>query len=148
MQIGKLRHKVEIQRYNESVDAYGEPIKQWEHYSNAWTSIRPLTGREPFNDKEFHTEQTHKIVMRWQRGLESTMRFLWFDDYEGRTRVFELIGNPINFNQNSRDTLFNSKEIFDHDIPHPIFTAPDLSTPHIVNHGVDIMNNHKLVINT
>ncbi len=120
MQIGKLRHRLEIQRYDETADAYGEPIKGYEHYADAFCSIRPLNGSEPFNEKQFHTEQTHKIVMRWMRGIESTMRLVWFDDYEGRYRVFELIGNPINYYQNSKMILVNVKELFNHDIPHPI----------------------------
>jgi len=122
MKIGRLRHQIQVFRYEEKQDEYGEPIKTYEFYSKAYAEIRPLTGREPFDEKMFITEQTHKIYMRWMRGLESTMRLVWHDAYEGRDRMFEIIGNPINHMEKSKLTMFNAKEMFNHDIPHPLNT--------------------------
>ena len=114
MQIGRLRHLVTIWAYTETQDEFGEPLKNYEQVGKAWAEIRPLTGRENFDDKELITEQTHKILMRYLPiKPDSTMQIR----YNGR--VFEVIGAPVDVYERNIQLQFNVKEVFDHANTHP-----------------------------
>lgn len=114
MQAGKLRHLVTIQKYVEGRDAMGGITKDYVEFSKAWASIQPMLGREKYTEQRVHSEQTHRINMRYIPGVESTMRIL----FDGR--VFELVGPPINFMERNTYLTFNVKELYDHDTVHPI----------------------------
>ena len=113
MQGGRLRHLVEIWAYTEVTDGYGEPIKNYTSVGKAFAEIRPLLGRENFNEKMYRTDHTHKILMRYiPLPLESTMQIR----YNGR--VFEVIGDPSNYMERDIQLQFNCNETFDHDKVH------------------------------
>lgn len=114
MQAGKLRHKVAIYKYGESKDAVGGIVKAYTLFTYAWASVQPMLGREHFTEQRVSTEQTHRINIRYISGVESTMRIVW------GTRVFEVIGAPINYMEQNKYLTFNVKETFDHDTAHPI----------------------------
>ena len=114
MKAGLLRHLVTIQKYTETRDAVGEPIETYVTFSQAWSSIQPMLGRETFTEQVVSSEQTHRINMRHISGIEATMRIVY------GARVFELIGPPINYMEQSKYLTFNVKEVFNHDTAHPI----------------------------
>ena len=108
MQIGRLRHLVEIWKYTETKNDYGEPDRTYELLTKAWAEVRPLLGREGFYEKMEVTEQTHKILMRYTPlPLDATMQIR----YDGRT--FEVIGQPSNWMERNIQWQFNVKEVFD-----------------------------------
>ena len=113
MQSGRLRHLVELWEYHETADKYGEPIKDYTKIGEAFAEIRPLLGRESFAEKMENTLQTHKILTRFiPTPIDSTMQIR----YNGR--VFEVIGNPINWMERGIFLQFNCMEQFDHDKVH------------------------------
>ena len=114
MKGGELRHKIELQRYSETQDNFGEPIKGYIHFAFAYAQVRPLTGRESYQEEMVSTQQTHKIKMRYIQGVESTMRIVFGG------RIFEIIGNPINYHERNIHLTFNAKELFEHDVVHPV----------------------------
>jgi len=126
MQGGRLRHKVSIWKYTEAQDGYGQPIKEYKKLGDAWAEIRPLLGTESFNDKMVHTEHTHKILMRYNKlytaEVDATMQIRYLDNVRGRIRVFEIHGDPSNYMERDFQLQFNVKEVFDHDVSHPIPT--------------------------
>ena len=113
MKAGLLRNFLTIQRYTETGDAVGQPIRTYVKYADVWASVQPMTGRETFTEQRVSTEQTHRINMRYIEGIESTMRIIW------GSRVFEIIGNPINYMERNTYLTFNVKETFDHETVHP-----------------------------
>ncbi len=114
MQGGRLRHKIEIWKYDEVVDDYGEPLKQYSKIADSWAEIRPLTGREGFYDKMEVTEQTHKILTRYiYLPIDATMQIRY------NNRKFEVIGAPINVLERNVQLQFNVKEVFEHDVAQP-----------------------------
>jgi len=114
MQAGLLRHLVVIEKYVETRDPTGGVIKTYSEFAQAWASIQPMLGREHYTEQRVSTEQTHRINMRYIPGVESTMRLT----HNGR--IFEIIGNPINYMEQSKYLTFNVKELYDHDTVHPI----------------------------
>ncbi len=114
MKAGRLRHYVELQRYQETTDDFGEPIKGYEHLMFTFAEVRPLLSRENWHGDMVNSEQTHKIMMRYRDGVEGTQRILF------KNRIFELVGSPLNYLEKDIFYVFNVKEIFEHDVPHPV----------------------------
>jgi len=108
MQIGRMRNLVEVWKYIEVQDSYGQPKRTYEKLGDVWAEIRPLLGRETFYEKMEVTDQTHKILMRYfPLQLDATMQLR----YEGR--VFEVIGQPANVLERNIQWQFNVRELFD-----------------------------------
>ena len=107
---GRLRHRLEFWEFEEVVDKYGEPIKQYKKVFEIYGEIRPLTGRETFEDAMVNTGHTHKITIR-QRGykIDPTMQIR----YDGRR--FEIVGSPANWLERNVFLQMNANEVFDHD---------------------------------
>ena len=113
MQIGRLRNLIEVWKYVEQTDAFGEPIKNYTLITKAYAEIRPLLGTETFNEKEVHTEHTHKILMRYiPTPIDATMQIRY------GTRIFEVHGQPSNWMERDIQLIFNCTELFDHDLIH------------------------------
>ena len=113
MKAGQLRHLVTLEKYVESFSSVGTPVKTYHEFSKAWAEIRPLLSQEPFGEQEFHTEQTHRIKVRYQPGIEQTMRF------KHGERYFEVIGAPSDWYERNIFLFFKVKEVFSHTDIHP-----------------------------
>lgn len=74
--VGQLRHRVEVQSYAELQDTVGQPIKTWATYSLRWARLRDLRGRELFAAQEKFALAAVEITMRYFVGLNETMRIL------------------------------------------------------------------------
>ena len=114
-----MRNLVEIWAYFEKPDEFGEPIKKYELITKAWAEIRPLKGTETFNEKEVHTEHTHKILMRhFDLDLDATMQIRYDKKGDGKYRTFEVAGDPSNWLERDIQWVFNVNEKFSHDEIH------------------------------
>jgi len=119
LQIGRLRHLVELWEYHEDQDDFGEPIKKYTKVTDAWAEIRPLKGTETFNEKEVHTEHTHKIMMRYfDLKVNATMQIRYDKKGDGNYRIFEVDGDPSNWLERDINWIFNVREVFNHDDIH------------------------------
>lgn len=85
MKVGRLRHRIEIQKLFKKKNAVGELSPCWETTVTRWGSIDPLRGDELVAAAKIEARTSHKIVMRWTDELTSTVRFR----FEGR------IFNPV-----------------------------------------------------
>ena len=86
MEAGKLRHKIDIQQFTTTKDSYGEDIKTWASYHKTFAEIRPLRGREYFDEQQIVPEVDNKIIIRYKSGIAPTMRIVWGDrTYEIRS---------------------------------------------------------------
>lgn len=77
MEAGKLRHKIDIQKFTTSKDSYGEDIKTWASFHKTYASVRPLRGKEYFDTQQIVPEVDSKITMRYKSGIAPTMRVVW-----------------------------------------------------------------------
>ena len=87
--IGKLRHRLTIQRPDKEYNAIGEEIIKWTDVATVWAAIEPLRGNTYFAAKQANAEVTGKITLR-HRELKPTYRFQWID-HNGKTRIFNII---------------------------------------------------------
>jgi len=81
MNIGKLRHKIELQSYTTTPDAVGHPVKTWATHSTVWAWVRPMSGREVMNSQQPVGEITHKVTIRYNDTIAVTDRILFGTRY-------------------------------------------------------------------
>lgn len=76
MQIGKLRHQIELQAKSEpeSLDGYGEPTESWTTLKTVWASIEPASGKQLFVAQQVAAEVSHVVTIRHYDGLSPLNR--------------------------------------------------------------------------
>ena len=73
MKSGRLRHLVEIQRPERTVDEYGQTVENWERRA----AILPVSMSEQEAFAKLQAELTHSIVIRFCDGIAPDMRVYW-----------------------------------------------------------------------
>jgi len=100
MNIGKLRHLINIQSYTTTADATGQKIKTWTTANTVWAWIRPMSGRELMTSQQAVGEITHKITIRYDDSIDITNRIKfgtrYFDinfiaNYDERNEFMEIM---------------------------------------------------------
>lgn len=76
MRAGRLRKRVSIQQPVQAVNAYGERIVTWSTVATVWAAVEPLRGREMFDAEQVQAEISHRVILRYRSGLDSTYRLL------------------------------------------------------------------------
>ena len=104
MRIGKLRHRVTIQRPADELDPLGAPVG-WIDVATVWASIEPLRGREFWAAQQVNAEQTVKVGIRYRPGVTSAMRVLH------GSRIFELVAPPIDPENRHRELVLHCREV-------------------------------------
>lgn len=94
---GTLRHLVDIERYVETQDAVGQPIKDWSNFATVHADVRQLTGREPFMAQERFSEANIMVITRYVPGItgtnvNTTMRIVWQGDVYNILDVSDVDG--------------------------------------------------------
>lgn len=79
MDIGKLKHRITIQKQVEGSGPTGQPILSWETVAITWAQVQGISGREFFASSTEQTGTTWKIIMRYIPGLKSFYRILLDD---------------------------------------------------------------------
>lgn len=89
---GKLRHRIEIQRYEylgQDPETGGE-IREWQEFQSCWASIEPLSAREFIAAQATQSKVTARVTIRYMDGLDASMRILHV--VRGVTRVYNIEG--------------------------------------------------------
>jgi SPP1 family predicted phage head-tail adaptor len=106
---GKYRHVVTFQRLREVQNGYGETSKSladnWEDAFKARVSILPVTGKEILAREVDKGDISHRVYMRYQSGVDSTMRIIFGD------RILEITSPPINFTEENKEIQLLCKEV-------------------------------------
>ena len=74
MQIGKLRHRITLQKQVNTVNDYGGAVTTWKNVATVWADVRPLSGREYFSAQQVQSEVTTQIWLRHIEGIKPTMK--------------------------------------------------------------------------
>lgn len=74
MNIGKLRHRITLQRQIHAQNDYGAVVTTWQGIATVWAEIKPISGREYFEASQVQSEVTTQIWIRYRDGIEPTMR--------------------------------------------------------------------------
>jgi SPP1 family predicted phage head-tail adaptor len=91
---GDLRHRITIARPNLTQDTFGgTQIGDDSIFADRVpASIATLTGRELYAAQQKVSEVTHRIVIRWMRGVTAKMNVVWTD--ENRFFQIQAVENP------------------------------------------------------
>lgn len=77
MQIGKLRHRVRIERPDTTQDLdTGEMVPGWALVATVWASVEPLSAREFIAAQAGQSEVTARVMMRHRDGITPDMRLV------------------------------------------------------------------------
>lgn len=77
MKSGRLRHLVEIQRPERTVDEYGQTVENWVKFAERRAAILPVSMSEQEAFAKLQAELTHSIVIRFCDGIAPDMRVYW-----------------------------------------------------------------------
>ena len=95
LQTGKLRHRIEIVQPSGMQDSFGgvsQDPSLWSKVVTTWANIEAMSGRDQFAASEFVSTSTHRITIRYPRGLTITnAMYVWF---KGRTFQITAVLNP------------------------------------------------------
>lgn len=78
MQIGKLRHRVGIQRATETRGATGQVQKSWATVATRWASVKAMASSETTATSGGYNTTTFEVLMRNYEVLP-TDRLVWVD---------------------------------------------------------------------
>lgn len=101
---GELRHRITIQKLNNSQNEYGEISEFWEDILNIRAGIYPISGKEFFAAETVNSEITHKVKIRYVEGLTPNMRINF------NNRIFS-IESIINFQEKNIELQLLCKEL-------------------------------------
>ncbi len=107
MKAGRLRHRVDIQKWVADRDTTtGEVAETWITNTTEWADVRPISGRERMEAAQVKADITHAITIRYKSDLEEKDRIKWGD------RVFHIEG-IINVDERDRELQILAKEQVD-----------------------------------
>ena len=74
-QVSTMRHRIEIGRYVEARNEWGEPLPNpvWQPVATVWAAVEALTGRLYFEAQQSNIQADHRITVRYCRGIEPGM---------------------------------------------------------------------------
>ena len=84
MDIGKLRHYVQIESFTAAQDNYGQQNKVWATEESVFASIEPLRGREWLEAQQVSAELSHRIIIRHTNNAKPNNRIKF------GTRIFDI----------------------------------------------------------
>lgn len=101
---GEFRHIITFQVPDDNKNDYGEDNGQWKDILTTRAAIYPVSGKEFYAAETVNSEITHKINMRYMRGLKPSMRIKFGDRY------FNII-SIINFQEKNVLIQIMCKEV-------------------------------------
>lgn len=104
---GNYRHRIDLESPVRTRNDQGEmTVSSWTVERTIWARIEPFGGREYDDDRKVTTEQTHRISIRWQPGLN--IKSDWRIAYG--SRVFEIDSPPIDIDERHIELVFVCRE--------------------------------------
>ena len=88
--IGQLRTRMHIQQVTETRTPDGGIDEAWSPFAQVWGKVQGLRGRELFAAQQVQATTTHKVTIRYCRGLTSKHRMLIGQD-ESRVLNIESV---------------------------------------------------------
>ena len=77
MSIGKLRHRITLQRLTPVINENGFESEQLQEFKTVWAEASNLHGKEYFEAMAVQAENTIKFTIRFLEGLDQTMQILF-----------------------------------------------------------------------
>lgn len=77
MAAGPMRHRVKLQQYTHTVDAYGGVVEGWTDVATVWASIEPVGGKTFFEARQAQSEVTHRVRIRYSGDVAGVQAAGW-----------------------------------------------------------------------
>lgn len=90
MDPGKLNKRITFQL--QDLDSEDE---SWKDIATTWANINPISGKEYYSAETINSDLTHKIRLRYRRGITPDMRIL----YNGR--IFYIVSVINEYEKNT-----------------------------------------------
>lgn len=90
MDPGKLNKRITFQL--QDLDSEDE---DWKDIATTWANINPISGKEYYSAETINSDLTHKIRLRYRKGITPDMRIL----YNGR--IFYIISVINEYEKNT-----------------------------------------------
>lgn len=90
MNVGKMRHRIEIQTYSSMKNEVGEVIRVWVKYKTLWAEKKQLRGFTTTTIGKEGIEYAYRFKVRYRTDLDENMRIV----YKGTVYEIKHI-NPI-----------------------------------------------------
>lgn len=104
LRTGALRHRINIQKYTETRDAQGGPIKAWATENTVWANVNPIGALERAQGDQTKAVRTHRITMKfYSPGITAADRIIF------KTREFGIVA-VINQDERGCRTILDVKE--------------------------------------
>jgi SPP1 family predicted phage head-tail adaptor len=103
VKIGKLRHRITIERVSETQDSDSSVIETWSTFTAVQAWIEPISGREYFAAQTTQAEVTHRISLRYLDGAIAKMRV------KHGSRIFDIL-SAVNVNERNRELQLMCRE--------------------------------------
>lgn len=92
-----MQPAVQANKYGDPSDAVFTPLAQ------AYIEVESLSGQQLVEARQVHPETSHRVRMRYVKGVTAACRVVWYSAAEKRTRTLEIVGPPMNAGE--RDTM-------------------------------------------
>ena len=80
MRIGRLRHRVEIQKQQHVQDQNtGEMVLSWVEFATVWAEVAPLSANRLIAAQASQSKITATITIRYREGMDASMRIIHRD---------------------------------------------------------------------
>jgi SPP1 family predicted phage head-tail adaptor len=90
MRAGSLRHKITFQQLTVANDTWGHSNETWTDQVTTYAKIMPVRGVERIEGMKLDNELTHKIEIRYKRGLHPKWRIKFLNPKKS-TRYFNIL---------------------------------------------------------
>ncbi len=70
MNIGKLKHRITIQKYGTNTTENNFDEEDWIDFKTVWASVNNLWGKEFYAAKAINEENTVEFIIRYSKELE------------------------------------------------------------------------------
>ena len=107
---GKMRYRIQFQKFNGKRDEEtGDPAvdfeANWVTKLRAYAFIDPIKGREFYAAQQAQSAVTHKIIIRYRKGITSDLRI------KCGKRLFTLEAPPIDFGERHEELMLMVTEV-------------------------------------
>ena len=90
MNPAQLRHRIKFQ-----VQDLEQDKEIWNDVLTTWANINPISGKEYYSAETINSDLTHKIRLRYRKGLTPDMRVIYND------RIFYIISVINEYEKNT-----------------------------------------------
>ena len=104
MTASKMDKRITYKGYTQTQGDYNEPINTPVDFATVWASIEPIKGIEHFKSDQVNSEISHRIRHLYISGITPDMEIAF------GTRIFELVGPPINIDERNFEMEVMCKE--------------------------------------